>query len=304
MNPISIADINLINEISRVMSFTEAGENLSLPRSTVTRRVKTLEEYLGVSLFYRSTRRLSLTLEGERFLKHAKQIELEWNQASEKMKLTSSVPSGKLRVSALSLFNRVICREPLSNFMSKYPQIELEISSTSAAPDLNMANIDLMLNTRQIDNKGYIHEAIAFSEKRFYASPEYLSKMGVPQTPEQLLDHKLILVKHPNSANDIWRWQEQGVDREIKVSSNLKIDQIDCAIEMMLLGNGICWLPEFSCKQYVKEGKLKRILPHVSCSKGTLWAIYPKNPYDSQRLRLFIDMIKESGLFGEAPIIR
>jgi len=299
MHQISLDDIRLVNLIAKVGSFARAADANDLPRPSVTRRIKQLESYLGVTLFQRSTRQLSLTSEGEVFLQHCQTIEMEWQQATERMKSTSSEPCGKLRVSALGLFNRTIAGPILSQFVRLYPKIDLELTSTWSAPDASKFDFDLMFNTKPLDDKSFISEVLTITNRDFYASPDYLAKIKSPESPIELRELELVILNYTDLENGHWLWQDNDTIQSLTVQSHLKLDEAEAALQMTLLGHGICWLPDFVCEEHLKEQKLVRMFDGKYATPGPLWAIYPRTPYENQRMRLFIDMAKSSGLLGK-----
>jgi len=299
MHQISLDDIRLVNLIAKVGSFARAADANDLPRPSVTRRIKQLESYLGVILFQRSTRQLSLTPEGEVFLQHCQAIETEWQQATERMKNTGTEPSGKLRVSALGLFNRTIAGPILSQFVRLYPKIDLELTSTWSAPDASKFDFDLMFNTKPLDDKSFISEVLTITNRDFYASPDYLATIKMPQIPLDMSTLDLIILNYTDLENGQWLWQDDSTVRSMAVQSHLKLDEAEAALQMTLLGHGICWLPDFVCEKHLAEQKLVRLFDGHFATPGPLWAIYPRTPYENQRMRLFIEMAKSSGLLGK-----
>lgn len=299
MHQISLDDIHLVNQIAKVGSFARAADANDLPRPSVTRRIKQLESYLGVTLFQRSTRQLSLTPEGEVFLQHCEVIDMQWQQATERLRNISGEPSGKLRVSALGLFNRTIAGPILSRFVRQYPKIDLELTSTWSAPDASKFDFDLMFNTKPLDDKSFISEPLTITNRDFYASPDYLARVKCPETPLELNELDLIILNYTDLENGQWLWQDDNTVRSLTLQSHLKLDEAEAALQMTLLGHGICWLPDFICEKHLEEKKLVRLFGGRFATPGPLWAIYPRTPYENQRMRLFIDVAKSSELLGK-----
>ncbi|USD39252.1 MULTISPECIES: LysR family transcriptional regulator [Ferrimonas] len=299
MHQISLDDLRLVNHIAKVGSFARAADSLAQPRPSVTRRIKQLESHLGVVLFQRSTRQLALTPEGEAFLQHSQAIEMQWLEATERMKTTTCEPSGKLRVSALGLFNRVIAGPVLSEFVRKYPNIDLELRSTWSAPDATKFDVDLMFNTKPLNDKSFVSEPLSLTKRDFYASPEYLKTAGTPSNIQELNDHHLVVLNYTDLGDGDWYWQDGDQLQTLPVHSHLRLDEAEAALQMTLLGHGICWLPDFCCNQYLESGQLVRLFDGRFATPGPLWAIYPRTPFENHRMRLFIEMARASELLGE-----
>ncbi|WP_417345877.1 LysR family transcriptional regulator [Ferrimonas sp.] len=299
MHQVTLDDIRLVNQIARLGSFARAADSLSLPRPSVTRRVKQLEAHLGVTLFQRSTRQLSLTQEGEAFLEHSLNIEQHWQTATEQMKSASGEPVGRLRVSALGLFNRVIAGPVLSRFVKTYPGIDLELKSTWSPPDATKFDVDLMFNTKPLEDKSFINEPLSLTQRDFYASRDYLERKGVPDSITELANHDLVVLNYTDFKDGDWLWQDGEQQKTLQVKSNLMLDEAEAALQMTLLGHGICWLPDFCCEKYLESGEMVRLFEGRHATPGPLWAIYPRTPFENQRLRLFIEMARDSQLLGK-----
>ncbi|MGS0681973.1 LysR family transcriptional regulator [Shewanella sp. 125m-7] len=302
MHQVTLDDIKLINQITRLGSFARAADSLQLLRPNVTRRVKQLEIHLGVTLFHRSTRNLSLTFEGKAFMEHSISIEERWTTAIEQMKIAGGQPTGTLRISALGLFNRLLAGPVLSRFMEAYPGIRLEMKSTWAAPDATKFDVDIMFNTKPIEDKSFICEPFALSYRDFYASPVYLARKGQPKGIEDLSLHNLIALNYTDLAEGEWLWLDGEQKKILAVESQLYLDEAEAALKMTLLGHGICWLPDFFCRDHVTTGELVPLFERRHASLAPLWAIYPRTPFENQRIRLFIDMVRESELMGKPAI--
>lgn len=299
MNDISLDDIQLVNLIAKHGSFARAAELLALPRPNVTRRIKQVEAFLGVVLFKRSTRQLTLTPEGQAFLQHSQLIESQWLTAVERMQSAHEKPRGSLSVCSLGLMNRLISGPYLSEFVRQYPDVDLTMTSSWEAPNAHKFDADLMFNIAPLDDKSFINEAVAVSKRDFYASPTYLARSGVPKHPLDLEQFTLVLHRYRSLSTD-WKWLDGTEEHPLNISSRLKFDQVEAALEMTLLDHGIAWLPDFLCASYVQRGELVQLFDGRYGTDVTLWAIYPRTPYDSNRIRLFIDMVRESGLLGTA----
>lgn len=296
MHPVSLDDIQLVNLIARLGSFAGAAEHRCIPRPNVSRRVKQLEQFLGVSLFIRSTRKLSLTPEGEAFLLHSQAIEQQWKSALEQVQLSRGKPSGELRISALGLFHRVLAGPVLSRFIQQYPDIKLEMLSHWQAPGITKFDADLLFNISPLKDKRFVNEPLSIAARHFYASPAYLSRNGVPAHPRDLDKFERISTNYPDMEN--WEWCEDGRRHGLEDTAPLCCDEPEAVLKLTLLEHGIACLPEFICREHVARGELVQLFGGHYAAEETLWAIYPKAPYESDRCRLFIDMVRDSRLFG------
>jgi DNA-binding transcriptional LysR family regulator len=156
----------------------------------------------------------------------------------------------------------------------------------------------LILDTSPLDEKSFISEPISRAQHDFYATPTYLARHGVPQHPEELGDYDLIIHNAPHFST--WIWSDEEGEHDLKADGKLKFDEVEAAMNMCLCHHGICWLPTFICDYFVKQKELVRLFEGRFSTEIILYAIYPRNPFQSNRARLFIELVKESHLFGEA----
>ena len=296
MHRISLDDIHLINLIAKKGSFASAAALLNLPRPNVTRRVKQVEEFLGVMLFQRSTRRLTLTPEGQAFLQHSSIIDQQWQTALAQVQATQDNVGGKLKVWGLGIVSRVLSGKCISDFIHRYPGIELEMMSSWSNLHLRKFDADLILDTTPVDDKGFISEPIAWAKHDFYATPTYLARNGVPKHPEDMPDYDLVIHNVPRFST--WTWPDETGYQQLKVDSNLKFEEVEAVMNMTLCHHGISWLPSFICDYFVDRGELIRLFEGRFSTDVALYAIYPRTPFQSVKSRLFIDMVKQSGAFG------
>jgi LysR family transcriptional regulator for bpeEF and oprC len=298
MHHTSLDDIQLINLIARLGSFAAAAEHLGIPRPNVTRRVKQLEEFLGVLLFQRSTRRLSLTAEGEEFIVHSRAIELQWNTAVDRLQSKQHEPSGQLKIWALGIISRMLAGQCLTDFSRRYPGIEIEMMSSWSNLHVRKFDADLILDTLPLNDKSFISEPITLAKHDFYATPTYLARHGVPKHPTELPNYELIIHNAPHFEN--WAWMDEHGKHCLKVEGKFKFEEVEAAMSMTLSHHGICWLPTFLCDYFQNRQELVRLFEGRYATEITLYAIYPRSQFQSARVRLFIEMVKSSGLFGTA----
>jgi len=297
---LSVDDLKLINLIASQGSFSKAADILNLTRPGVSRRIKTIENSLQISLFKRSTRKIELTYEGQSFIEHTMAMEQQWIQAMGKIQTQKAEPTGKLTVYSLDLLNRRLAKNCLTDFLTQYPKVELTLLTTHGQPESNKFNADLMLHITPLDEQAFINEPLILCHRRFYASPGFLAKHGMPQHPRELgAYHTIECLKSVRDCEpNHWLWFEDEIPHQVKINSRMQCDEMEVAMDMALNDYGIAWLPDFLCRQYVAQGRLVTLFDGKFAHAVPTYAIYPRSQYCPSTTRAFIHFMRYNKLLG------
>lgn len=286
-------DLILFAHIVEAGSFTRASELTGFPKSTLSRRLTDMENQFGERLMQRSTRRLVLTDFGLSMLEHARQLADEAAAATALALHSQVIPQGTLRVSLPPEFRQLSLVEFLSQFSQLYPEVKLELDLSARRVDLIAERFDVAVRaaTKLPDDSSLVARHITTLHNGLYASPHYLKSNGMPQEPEDLLDHTGLILA---SGDERQEWQlSRGADRwegipQRTLSANLLGLQQALAVE----GLGIVGLSERFARSLVKQGELQRILPDWSLPSGTVWCVTPGRRLLPQRTLVFIELLK------------
>ncbi|MEH6533335.1 MAG: LysR family transcriptional regulator [Photobacterium frigidiphilum] len=297
---ISVDDLKLINLISSQGSFAKAADILNLTRPGVSRRIKSIEDGLQISLFKRTTRKLELTYEGRRFVDHTVAMEQHWIQAIGEIQSQKAEPTGKLTVCSLDVLNRRLTQNCLADFIAQYPKIELSLLTTHEPPATNKFDADLMLHIAPLDEQAFINEPIVLCQQKFYASPAYLAKNGVPQHPRELGAYRAIECTEQTRGREpgYWLWFEDEIAHKVKINSRMQCDELEAAMNMALNDCGIVWLPEYLVQQYVADGRLVTLFNGKFANSVIIYAIYPRIQYCPSTTKTFIHFMRYNKQFG------
>ncbi|RTR39208.1 LysR family transcriptional regulator [Shewanella canadensis] len=301
MTSISVDDLKLINMIACQGSFAKAADMLNLTRPGVSRRIKSIEEILQISLFKRTTRQLELTDEGRRFVEHTMAMEQLWIQAIGEIHNQKAELKGKLTVCSLDLIHRRLAQYCLTDFITQYPQIDLKLLTSYGRPEANKFDADLILHISPIKEQSFISDPLIECHWPFFASPAYLAKNGVPQHPSELGAYHTIECYDPEheSESGTWRWYEDELSHKVKIESRMQCDELEVAMHMALNNCGIAWLPDFLGRQYVAEGRLVALFDGKYADPVQIYAIYPRSQYYPSITQAFIHFMRYNKLFGE-----
>ncbi|MFC1503088.1 LysR substrate-binding domain-containing protein [Pseudomonadota bacterium] len=296
MANISVDDLKLINLIASQGSFSKAADILNLTRPSVSRRIKSVEDSLQILLFKRTIRQLELTYEGRRFIEHTVAMEQQWIQAIGEIQSQKAEPT----VCSLDLLNRRMAQYCLADFLGQYPKVDLTLVTTHGMPGDNKFDADLMLHICPLDEQAFISEPLVLCHRRFYASPAYLAKNGVPQHPRELGAYHTIDCSESAREREMgyWSWYEGDLSYQVKITSRMQCDELEVAMHMALKDYGIVWLPDFLVRQYVADGRLVSLFDGNFADAVPIYAIYPKSQYCPSATKAFIHFMRYNKLFG------
>jgi len=288
-------DLNEIFVFAKVVqagSFVRAARQLGMPKSTVSRKVFDLEARLGARLLERTTRSLRLTDTGRGYYAHAERILLGLEEADAAVTELQAAPRGALRVSAPLNFAQL---GPIGErFLTRYPEVQLEIACTDRVVDLIAEGFDLALRVGKLADSSLIARPLGTMRNVLVASPSLLDARGVPGTPEQLPDFPCIAF---GGAAERASWELLGAAGRsvlIRISPRFIVNDFDVLSSAAVSGLGIALLPAQRCVEDVRAGRLRRVLPEWSSIERPLQAVYPSGRHLSRKMTVFLDHLSAS----------
>ncbi|MGI9490101.1 MAG: LysR family transcriptional regulator [Geminicoccaceae bacterium] len=275
-------------------SFTAAADELDLSRSAISKAVSILEEWLGVRLLYRTTRRLALTEEGRIFNEHCKRILAEAEAAELATTHLQSVPHGTVRISAPVSFGQMQLNRILPAFMERYPDLNVEIDYSDHFVDVIDAGYDVVIRvTPELQDSSLVARRIATSERFVVAAPRYIAVHGYPKTPDEVVDHNCIIYSLSPKPK-IWTMIDtEGNCQQICISGNLTVNKGEAVLKAAVEGLGIARLPSFMCTKEIADGRLVRLLTDITLPPLGIYTIYPHKQYLANKVRIFVDFLVE-----------
>lgn len=279
--------------------FAAASKQLRITPSAVSKVVTRLEDRLGVRLLHRTTRRLSLTPEGETYYLRARDILAAIEDAEAEVSRAGQRPRGRLRVNCVPAFALNQLAEKLPVFLERYPDVEIELALTDRVVDLMAENADVGIRVGIVSDPSLVAKKIGEIRRSLVASPDYLARYGTPRTPEDLSTHNCIVVSTISAARS-WQFRIHGLTRTIEIDSRVLVDSGDAALRLAIAGCGITRLADLVTSHAVAEGRLKPVLidSHVG-DPLPLSALYPQGRHRMPKVRAFLDFLVEH--FGHAP---
>ena len=271
--------------------FTAAAAALSIPKTTVSRKVALLEERLGTRLLQRTTRRIALTDFGQAYLIHCQRIVDELRAAEATTVATRAEPGGLLRVTTSVLLAQSFLTPMLADFVQTYPAVRLELDVSNRVVDLLESRFDLAFRAGRLPDSGLIAHSLGVGYDGLYASPEYLRAMPCPQSPEELAGHALIQNGRIQSGSSALSWtlRQKTQVREIPVVPRVAVSDALSALVFAQHGRGIARLPTFVAAPSVLDGSLVPILPEWTASEIEVHALFPSGKGLNVTIRKLVD---------------
>ena len=286
----NLSALKVFSRAAETRSFTEAGNQLGLSSSAVGKAVARLEQRLGVRLFHRSTRSITLTDEGEQFLESCRRIFAEVEAIETGFAHAKGAPRGRLRVS-LPLVGTLMM-PTLTAFMHAYPEVELDLHFSDHLVDVVNDGFDVVVRTGEATDSRLIARVLGNYHLQRVGSPAYFARAGTPRTPEDLVHHACHHHRFPTNGK-LERWPlvtpAEGDDVMLPVTS--ASNTIEPLVGIAEAGLGVACVPDFSFARQLKAGTLVRVLDDHVQHTGTFRAVWPASPYLSPKLRVFVDFL-------------
>ena len=268
-----------------------AAAQLDQTTSGISRALQRLESKLGVTLLERTTRKISLTQEGQIFLEKARQILLDLEAAEDALQTFDQEISGLIRIDSATPFILHVVAPLIQEFMQLYPAIEIEMNTSDQMIDLLEQRTDVAIRIGELQNSSLHAKLLCRSRLYIVASPEYLATRGYPKRPEELHQHDLIGFSKISSLNT---WPLKSHDGWLTVNPKLKLSNGEAIRQLALLGNGITCLSEFVVSKDLKHGRLVALLEDENIiTYQTIHAVYYQQDHLPKRVRIFIEFLAE-----------
>jgi DNA-binding transcriptional LysR family regulator len=296
----SLSSLTTFVHAAETRSFTQAGRMLGLSSSAVGKTIARLELHLGVRLFHRSTRSIALTSEGEVFLETCRRVLQEIGTVERELAGNRITPKGRLRISLPILggmFGPV-----LTGFMAMYPEIELDVDFSDRLVDIVNDGFDVAIRSGEGVDSRLMSRRLGVYRLALVASPAYLRQAGVPQEPADLLGHKCIHHRYPETGK-LERWPLRQTDRgpDLALPVAAALSTLEPMVRMAELNAGIVCVPDFTVARQVSDGSLVRVLQDHIEHQNIFRAVWPSSRLIAPRLRVFLDYLTGHVFVEHAP---
>jgi len=258
----------------------------------IGRRLDGLEARLGVKLLLRTTRRLTITFEGQAFLEDCQKVLIDMANAEAAVSLGGVRANGQLRVSAPSGFGRQHVAPLVGDFMQANPEVTVNLDLSDRLVDLLNENIDCAIRIGELTDSSLISVRLGEMRRMVVASPAYLVAYGVPRAPADLARHNCLSLGQQRGWT--FRDPESGEVDTLKVNGTFECNDGAVLHAWALAGRGLAWRSLWEVGQDLKEGRLTSVLDAWQASPMGIYAVFPQRRHLPLRVRLFIDLLKET----------
>ncbi len=277
--------------VAETGSFTAAARRLESSVANVSRQVSALENRLGIRLFYRTTRKVTITEAGQTYYQHCRPLLDGLDEAERAVSSLQSNPRGKLRLTAPVAWGEEYVVPRINDFVLAHPEIEVEVLLTNQQVDLVEKGFDLAIRLGRLEDSTLIARRLATRTQYVCASPDYLLRYGTPHTLSELHNHNCLL-----GTLDYWRFEEEGRERNVRVKGRLRCNSGRALLDAAEKGLGLVQLPDYYVRPGIRSGALVAVLERYRPGKEGVWALYPQNRYPSSKVKLLIDYLSAEPL--------
>ncbi|MGE7955671.1 LysR family transcriptional regulator [Pseudomonas sp. NPDC089530] len=283
--------MNTFVRVAQTGSFTAAANALDLSTAQVSRLVSDLEQYLQARLLQRTTRRISLTEAGERFLPRARQMLDDMAEATHEARGAHVEPSGRLRVHSLNGFG-VLMTPLIARYCERYPKVVFELTLSQRNPDPLEEGQDVVISIgAELDDSQFVAQPIGQIYSVVCASKGYLQRHGVPAHPSQLpADHCLRLLDPPYGEE--WIFSDGAETWQVRPGKTFRCNVAESMAHATEAGVGISLLPFYAVTRFLREGSVVRLLGDYRLRQRHVYALYPSRRFLDAKVKTWVDFLK------------
>lgn len=276
--------------VADLEGFAPAARKLGLSPSAVTRLVAGLEEHLGARLLQRTTRSVTLTDVGARYLERARRILGDVEEAEASAQAERTQPSGRLVVSAPLMFGRLHVGPLMSRYLKQYPEVSAELRLSDRMINLVDEGVDLAVRIGHLADSSVVARNVGDMRRLVVASPGYLKKHGKPVKPSDLAGHDIIQFTSNSSLSE-WRFTENGREIRVPHSSRFFTNSTDAAVRHAEQGGGLINVLAYQVAEQLKAGRLKILLADYEPPPLPIHLVFPTSRLLSAKVRSFVDLV-------------
>ncbi|MGD8567071.1 MAG: LysR family transcriptional regulator [Gammaproteobacteria bacterium] len=285
-----IDDMLLFSRLVELKSFTAVADYFQLSRSLVSKRISRLEDYLGVQLVNRTTRRVELTEAGRTYYQYCLQIENTIHEAESVVSEIRQQPKGNLTINAPVTYGQIVLPDIISKFLKQYPDININLSLSDQFVDVIEGGFDIVIRIGSLKDSSLKARKIASTRLCVFAHKNYLKKHGTPKTPQDLQQHNCLLYRYMGGVPNTWEFQGPKGREVVHVTGNFSAENGVPLYKAAQAGLGIAVQPHFVLEGFQRKS-IVRLLEEYEQPEVGIYAIYPSTRKPSLNIRLFIDFL-------------
>ncbi|MBF7141688.1 MULTISPECIES: LysR substrate-binding domain-containing protein [Pseudomonas] len=274
--------------VAELGQFNAAAVQLGVSSSHISRQVSQLEERLQTRLFYRSTRRVSLTEAGHTFLQHCQRLQDGREEALRAVQDLGSSPKGLLRMTCAVAYGERFVVPLVTDFQARHPQLQVDIELTNRPLDLLDEGLDLAIRLGRLQDSRLVASRLAPRRMYLCAAPAYLEQYGRPHSLSELSRHNCLI-----GSTDQWLLLQDTREITVRVEGNWRCNSGQAVLDAALKGLGLCQLPDYYVQEHLRSGALVALLEAHQPPNTAVWALYPQQRHLSPKVRGLIEHLRE-----------
>ncbi|MEG3133608.1 LysR family transcriptional regulator [Rouxiella sp. T17] len=289
-----IQSMQVFVRVAELNNFTRAAESLGLPKGSVSRLVQQLEARMSARLLHRSTRRVQLTQDGQVFYERCKELLANMDELESMFQTNPTTVSGKIRVDMPLTMATNLVLPRLSEFLNRYPALEIELSSSDHRVDVVREGFDCVVSVGHLKDSGLIARTLGELSVVNCASPDYIKRYGQPEHPDHLANHAMVNYDHAlRSRGNEFEYLEGKELKRVKSGGAITVNSTVTYTAACLSGLGIIQVPRIGVQGYLEQGRLVLILPRFLPPPMPVTLVYPHRRHLSRRVKIFMDWLRE-----------
>ncbi len=298
-------DLGFFSVLAGSGSLSAAARELGLSTAAVSKHLSQMESRTGVALVNRTTRRMSLTPEGELYLARARKILGEMDELAQLLGGAQAAPQGLLRVNATLGFGRSHVAPVISRFVREFPGVDVQLQLSVNPPPLSDDAFDVCIRFGEPPDARVIARRVAPNRRLLCAAPSYLAAHRAPKSAPDLAQHNCLGIRQGDDGYGVWRLTSgRGAAEKtetVRVRGNLTTNDGEIAVKWALDGHGVLMRAEWDIAEYLRSGQLVHVLPEYRTPGADIYAVYSQHLQMSARVRVFVDYL-EDALGGDGRI--
>ncbi len=288
-----------IRALARVIeagSFTRAADSLDMPIATVSKLVRDLEGHLGVRLLQRTTRRVTVTPEGEEYYAKSGRVLRDLEDIDGAFNIARGRPRGQLRIDVGGSTARDVLIPMLANFMTRYPDIRIDLSVSDRSVDLIGDNVDCVIRGGAMESSSLVARRLGEAVLITCAAPAYLKQFGTPAYPDELKNgHRLVAYVSSDTGRAFpFRFERDGKKTEVKVDHRVGVNESNAHLAACVAGLGVVQTFGYAAASALNDGSVVEILQDWRPARYPFQLVYPQARHVTHRLRVFMDWLLEA----------
>ncbi len=292
-------ELSTFVEVAQRGSLSAAAREEGITPAMVGRRIDQLEERLGVKLFKRSTRKVTLTPEGGTFYEDCHRILAELRSAEDALSVGAKSASGRLILTAPTAFGRKHIAPHLAAFIAEHPNLAITLHLSERMVDLKNERFDLAIRIADMKSADLIAAKLARNHRVVCGSPVYFKRSGKPRSLGELAKHNCLVTSTEDGVADTWSFQDKGKAVISKVSGNLQCNDGEVLTRWAIAGEGLAWRSAWEVSEEVKRGRLVTVLDEFAIPGNNIYAVYPERRLLPAKVKFFIEFLRRT--FGDPP---